>query len=68
LTLIEWLKTLSEKDQDKFFRLSARFFSNKELSDIIKYITSGYSLFHAHLKAGVLYRYTVDLENLRREM
>jgi len=65
LNLISWIRSLSQVEQDNYFRQAARFFSNRELAEIIQYIRSGNSLYQAHLKSGVLQRYEVDLVNLK---
>ena len=68
MELKEWIKKQSPEKQEQFFMKAARFFSSRELTDIIKLVNSGYSLYSAHLKSGVLDRYTVDLNNLRRSI
>lgn len=68
MDLKEWLKTLSLEEQDSFFRQAARFFTNSELADIINGVRTGRSLYSAHLRAGVLDRYFVDLNNVRKSM
>ena len=67
MTLKEWVRALPPAEQEKFFRRSARFFSDRELSAVISNLKAGCSLYQAHLRAGVLDRYIVDLENVRRD-
>ena len=68
MDLKEWIRTQPRQEQERFFRKAARFFSNRELLDIITMVNSGSSLYAAHLKTGVLDRYSVDLNNLRESM
>ncbi|MDC7126891.1 MAG: hypothetical protein PQJ46_15070 [Spirochaetales bacterium] len=68
MDLKTWLKTLSVYEQELFFKKAARFFSSRELADIITLVNQGNTLYTAHIRTGVLDRYTVDLENLRRGM
>lgn len=60
-----WVRELPLRDQEIYFRQAARFFSNRELTEIIGYLRNNLSLFRAHEKAGVFGRYAVDLEHLR---
>ena len=64
--LENWQRAKSPEQQEAFFRQAARFFSNRELAAIVENIQKGYSLFDAHLRAGVLDRYAVDLNELPR--
>ena len=68
MDLKDWIRTQPLEKQERFFMKAARFFSNRELSDIIRYVNSGSSLYSAHLKSGVLARYAVDLNNLRKAL
>ena len=55
---------LPSEKQKLFFEQAAKFFSNRELKDIITLIQSGNNLFESHVKSGVFEKYAVDLNKL----
>jgi len=66
MDLRTWIAGLSLAEQERYFRRAAGFFSSRDLQNIIGFLRNRESLYRAHLRAGVLERYQVDLENLRR--
>jgi len=63
--LERWLSGLSNKQQGHFFHDAAKYFSSRELSEIIKSIQKGVPLYTAHKRSGVLGRHIVELTHLK---
>ncbi|MBI9101540.1 MAG: hypothetical protein JEY99_03920 [Spirochaetales bacterium] len=63
--LERWLSGLSIKQQGLFFYNAAKYFSSRELSEIVKSIQNGITIYTAHKKAGVIGRHIVELTHLK---